>query len=77
MERSITLLAAVMLSACASHDEVGRVSSPDRAVDAILVESNGGAITSFWYDIYLVPHGKPWVGAHSAAWLSSVSLGYE
>ena len=27
MERSITLLAAVMLSACASHDEVGRVSS--------------------------------------------------
>lgn len=69
MERSIILLAALLLSACAGHDEVARITSPDGAVDAVLVESGAGATSAFWYDIYLVPHGKPWPRADSAAWL--------
>jgi hypothetical protein len=69
VKRSIVLLSALTLSACAGHDEVARVVSPDGAIDAVLVESNGGAITAFWYDIYLVRHGEPWRRAHSAAWL--------
>jgi hypothetical protein len=69
VKRSIVLLSALTLSACAGHDEVARVVSPDGAIDAVLVESNGGAITAFWYDIYLVRHGEPWRRAHTAAWL--------
>lgn len=69
MERSLVLLSALLLSACAGHDEVARVTSPNGAVDAVLVESDAGATTGFWYDIYLVPRGKPWSRARSAAWL--------
>jgi hypothetical protein len=69
VERSIILLSAFLLSGCASHDEVARVTSPDGTVDAVLVESNGGATTSFWYDVYLVPHGQHWIRAQSVAWL--------
>ena len=40
-----------------SFDEVARVSSPDRRADAILVETNGGATTSFGYYVFVVPPG--------------------
>lgn len=41
-----------------SHDEVARVSSPSGSVDAVLVETNGGATTSFGYEIYIVEAQK-------------------
>lgn len=42
---------------CASHDEVARSPSPDHALDAVVVEGNGGATTSFWYGIYVTEPG--------------------
>lgn len=67
---SLTALAAVMVMLLAwlfsgligepSNDEVARVVSPSGKVDAVLFETNGGATTSFGYDIYIVEHGaKP------------------
>jgi hypothetical protein len=41
-----------------SYDEVARVSSPSGQVDAVLIEGNGGATTSFGYQVYVVPGGK-------------------
>ena len=38
-------------------DEVSRVSSPDRSVDAVLYEEDGGATVSFSYSTYVVPVG--------------------
>jgi len=38
-----------------SFDEVARESSPNEKVDAVLVETNGGATTSFGYRIFIVP----------------------
>ena len=43
-----------------SKDEVARVVSPNGVFDAVLFETNGGATTSFGYEIYVVEHGaKP------------------
>jgi hypothetical protein len=39
-----------------SWDEVARVRSPDGSRDAVLVERNGGATTSFGYEVFVVPH---------------------
>lgn len=62
-------LIVILLAGCAPPptaerppwgDEVSRVSSPDRTVDAVLLEENGGATVSFAYSIYLVSIGaKP------------------
>ena len=51
---------AILLTSCGlvSRDEVARVSSPDGRVDAVLVETNGGATTSFGYEIHIVEKGK-------------------
>ncbi|HEY3269380.1 MAG TPA: hypothetical protein VGM37_20905 [Armatimonadota bacterium] len=43
-----------------SHDEVSRVPSPSHKVDAVVVETNGGATTSFGYEVYLTAPGKPY-----------------
>jgi len=40
-----------------SADEVARVSSPEGDIEAVLVETNGGATTSFGYEIFVVPNG--------------------
>jgi hypothetical protein len=55
-------VAALLLSACevtvvVSHDEVARAPSPDGIVDAVLVETNAGATTSFGYEVHIVPRG--------------------
>ncbi|HKB47700.1 MAG TPA: hypothetical protein VKC57_08390, partial [Ktedonobacterales bacterium] len=42
-----------------SRDEVARVGSPSGRIDAVLIESNGGATTPFVYFVYLVPKGAP------------------
>ncbi len=46
-----------------SKDEVARAVSPTGKVDAVLFETNGGATTSFGYEIYLVEHGAQPAGS--------------
>jgi hypothetical protein len=54
-----------------SKDEVARAISPTGKVDAVLLETNGGATTSFGYEIYTVEHraqpsGSPAVSLYGA-----------
>ena len=76
-----------------SRDEVARVVSPSGKVDAVLFETNGGATTSFGYQVYVVecgakPSGSPAVLLYDAVrnehayganlvWLSPGSLVVE
>lgn len=41
-----------------SRTEVARLASPDGSLEAVLIETNGGATTSFGYLIYVVPAGE-------------------
>lgn len=41
-----------------SFDEVARVPNPDANADAVLVETNGGATTSFGYEVFVLPRGQ-------------------
>ena len=51
--RLFVVILSLLLSACgiASEDEVARVTSPDGRVEAVLIETNGGATTSFGYKV--------------------------
>ncbi|MGB2715425.1 MAG: hypothetical protein WBC51_14685 [Vicinamibacterales bacterium] len=62
-------IALALLAGCdlVSRDEVARVASPDGRVEAVLVETNGGATTSFGYEVHVVEKGRP-VGDR-VAWL--------
>jgi hypothetical protein len=40
-----------------SREELKRTTSPDSIVDAVLVQANGGATTSFIYELYVVKKG--------------------
>ena len=62
-----SLVSAGCLDMSPSHDEVARLPSPDKSLDALIIESNGGATTSYWYDICLVPHGGSCSVADSVA----------
>jgi hypothetical protein len=57
VDRWCALLVAVAACGLVSRDEVARVRSPDGDVEAVLVETNAGATTSFGYDVLLVPAG--------------------
>ena len=49
---------ALVLLACwpdVAVDEVARVRGPSDGLDAVLLEVNGGATTSFGYRVYVVP----------------------
>jgi hypothetical protein len=63
----------VLLTACLvfpiSRDEVARVVSSSGRLDAVLVETNGGATTSFGYLVYVVPHGAKPSKGREVAWL--------
>jgi hypothetical protein len=50
---NLTLIASAGCIPAASHDEVARVPSPDGRIDAVLFEINGGATTSFDYEVEL------------------------
>jgi hypothetical protein len=50
-----------------SRDEVARVSSPDGRVEAVLVETNGGATTAFGYEVRVIEKGG--YRATEVAWL--------
>ena len=58
--RATLLGIALALSAiaCVQDDEVARVTAPGGHLDAVLVEVNGGATTSFGYDVSIVPSGS-------------------
>lgn len=54
-----------------SKDEVARVVSPSGNVEAVLFETNGGATTSFGYEVFVVergakPSGSPAVSLYGA-----------
>src|SRR5262245_24814939 len=51
-----------------SEDEVARVASPDGRVEAILIETNGGATTSFGYKVLVGERGR-WFSSTQVAWL--------
>ena len=61
--RRLSPLIGLVLGGClpfsGSSDEVARQSSPSGRVDAVLVETNGGATTPFGYSVYIVPNGAP------------------
>jgi len=40
-----------------SYKEIFRTTSPDSIVDAIIIEADAGATTSFLYSLYIVPKG--------------------
>jgi hypothetical protein len=40
------------------REEIDRISSPDFLVDAVLIQANAGATTSFIFEVYLVPKGN-------------------
>ena len=61
---TVGMVLTVMVTA-ASHVESSRVRSPDGALDAVLVETNGGAATQFLYDIYVVKRGAEYSGSSS------------
>jgi hypothetical protein len=49
----LIVLILLLFKACVSQDEVTKVVSPDGAIEAILIETNGGATTSFGYILRL------------------------
>jgi hypothetical protein len=53
-----------------TRDEVARARSPDGVVDAVVVETNGGATTSLGYEVDLVRAGGSRLWARRVAYLS-------
>jgi len=51
-------IVCVGCSPSVSHDEVARSTSPDGRLDAMLFEENGGATTSFGYELELGSTGS-------------------
>ena len=60
----LTLVLTLVASA-GSEVESSRVRSPNGALDAVLVERDGGAATQFLYDIYIVKRGAEYSGSSS------------
>lgn len=59
--RLLWLLSAMLLG-CGGiprGEEVARVPSPNGRMEAIVTESNGGATTSFSYNVYVASAGSP------------------
>ena len=54
-----TLICGALVAGClVSRDEVARVRSPSGDADGVVVETNGGATTSFGYEVYVAPKGR-------------------
>ncbi|MFC3713147.1 hypothetical protein ACFOMD_11220 [Sphingoaurantiacus capsulatus] len=58
----LLLLGLLLNFACVSRDEVSHLTSPDGAVEATLIETNGGATTSFGYEVRL-RRADSWFGS--------------
>ena len=66
----VLILAAGMTSAgCQSKDEVARVTAPTGDVDGVVVETNGGATSSFGYDIHVLERGRAVASSSRVAFL--------
>ena len=58
------LIAVAVATSCSntsddtSFDEVFRVTNPSGNIDAVVVETNGGATTSFGYEVFVKPKGE-------------------
>ena len=59
---------SLMLASCGSQEEVSRVLSPDGHVEAVLIETDGGATTSFGYRVLVETKGQ-WFSGEQVAWL--------
>lgn len=57
---------ALWLAFAPSKDEVARVTSPHAPIDAVVVETNGGATTPFGYEVHVVDLGAPANGPRAA-----------
>ena len=56
----VALTVAITCMGCSllvSRDEVSRVPSPNSRLDAVLFETNGGATTSFGYEVVVCKRG--------------------
>jgi hypothetical protein len=61
--KPLPIVAMLLAGGCtvfdtASHVEIARAVSPDGRVDAVVIETNGGATTSYAYDVCIAPHGE-------------------
>lgn len=60
------LAVGIIVSGCdpVAREEITRITSPDFMIDALLVQTNAGATTSFGYEVYFVPKGKQLTEEH-------------
>jgi hypothetical protein len=68
-QRTVLLITLTVFAGCGlvSRHEVVRVLSPDGRIVAVLVETNGGATTSFGYEVRVL--GKDSYRGEEVAWL--------
>jgi hypothetical protein len=66
--QTVCALSCILLGGClGSRDEVARTPAPGGDVDGVIVETNGGATTSFGYEVHVVERGDaPWNGSRVA-----------
>ena len=64
----LLIVRALADSSDVSEDEVARARSPDGRLEAVLVERNAGATTSFGYVVHVVPVGDT-PGTHEVAFV--------
>ena len=69
MVMGTALVVAGCLFGRPSKDEVARVRSPDGAIEGVVVETNGGATTSFGYEVHVLRVGDRPGAAHRVAFL--------
>jgi hypothetical protein len=56
--RAYVVAALGLIGGCSDGgDEVARLSSPDGRHEGVVIEQSGGATTSYWYDVCVVPSG--------------------
>jgi hypothetical protein len=55
---ALLALLVALQAGCGFRTDVERVPAPEYPLDAVLVERNGGATTSFSYEVHIVPRGK-------------------
>jgi len=69
--QQVAFLALASLASCdlfsVSREEVLRLPSPEQKMDAVVIETDGGATTGFGYEIHIVRHeAKPQRGDEAA-----------
>ena len=64
----VIFLLLIVASCIVSQEEVSRVPCPDGRVEAVLIETDGGATTSFGYRILVEKKGQ-WFSGEQVAWL--------